>query len=164
MKSLAFLLALVASGAASGEPSVAYDCQAEKQILLMTDNGEWSYSANDIDRANKDTFRWTFVTSNQADGSMSVAHDPGVLDMIGLGGTYDATVIAPGQFAFATKKDQNCLFTELACGALVEISDIDDRKASFSLVPMGSTKTDDDRREIFQLVMLGTCKKSAVKQ
>ena len=159
MKSLAILLGLALS---SGNP-VSYDCQAEQQILVMSDKGDWSYSGDAVDRESRETFRWMFVVSRGPDGTTSVSHAPSIIDALGVGGTYTATEIAPGQFAFATTKDENCLMTELGCGALVEISDIDDRNASFSISPMGSVKMEDGRREIMQLIMVGTCKKSELK-
>jgi hypothetical protein len=142
------------------ETAVEYDCQTEKQLLMRSDKGKWAYSAIDVARQDRETFRYKFSVINDTDGRRSVTHKPGILDAIGLGGTYEATNIAQGQFAFATQKASNCLFTELACGALVEISDIDDKRASFSVTPMGSVKMEDGRREIMQMVMLGTCKKS----
>lgn len=160
MKTLAVLLAL----AVSNGQAVSYDCQAEKQLILMSDNGEWSYNAGDVEKSQRDTFRWKFLVSQGDGDTLIVSHDPGILDAIGLGGTYPVTAIAPGQFAFSTTKESNCLFTEFSCGALVEISDIDDRKASFSLVPMGSLIKEDESREIFQMVMLGTCKKIEVSE
>ena len=156
-------LSLLLSVAALVDPPVQYDCQAEKQLVLQSDQGDWNYSAGDVDPQQREVFRWTFVAAKSTDGAITVTHDPGILDALGLGGTYKARVIAPGQFAFATEKAQNCLFTELACGALVEISDIDEDSASFSLVPMGSVKMQDGSREILQFVMLGTCQKLEVE-
>ncbi|MXO90344.1 hypothetical protein [Pontixanthobacter aquaemixtae] len=158
------LLAILAALATTSGHSTTYDCQAEKQLVLMSDKGEWNYSASDVDKDSRDTFRWTFVATRAANGAITVSHDPGILDAVGVGGDYPAMSLAPGQFAFSTNKSENCLFTELGCGALVEISDIDKRKASFSLTPMGSVIMEDERREILQLIMLGTCKKSESKQ
>jgi len=151
---------LLLSLAAVSDAPVSYDCQAEKQIVVQSKKGDWNYSAGDVSKDSRETFRYAFDVVETAEGSLSVTHAPGIVDALGLGGTYEVTKIAPGQFAFATRKASNCLFTELACGALVEISDIDEKKASFSLVPMGSVKTQGDNREILQLIMLGTCKKS----
>ncbi|NMW31503.1 hypothetical protein HKD42_05475 [Altererythrobacter sp. RZ02] len=155
------VLAVAASLAGAG---IEYDCTAEKRVLLMSDESDWSYSADKVTREEQETFRWTFVTSRSEDGSLLVSHDPGILDALGLGGQYLATEIAPRQFAFATRKDSNCLFTEEACGALVQISDFSEKKASFSIVPMGSVLKENGDRENFQMVMLGTCKKSKVAQ
>lgn len=160
MKTLAVLLAI----AVPNGQAVSYDCQAEKQLILMSDNGQWSYNAGDVEKSQRETFQWNFLVSQSENDTLTVSHDPGILDAIGLGGTYPATAIAPGQFAFATTKESNCLFTELSCGGLVEISEIDDQKASFSLVPMGSVANEDGTREIFQLVLLGTCKKTEVTE
>lgn len=155
---IATLLALTL--ATASETAVEYDCQTEKQLLMRSDKGKWSNSAIDVARQDRETFRYKFVVTNGSDGRRTVIHNPGILDAIGLGGTYTASDIAQGQFAFATQKASNCLFTELACGALVEISDIDDSRASFSITPMGSVKMENGRREIMQMVMLGTCRKS----
>ena len=143
--------------------TVEYDCQAEKQLVLMSDNSKWNYNASDIDKDNRAVFRWKFVLERQGEQS-TISHETGILDAVGVAGSYEPVWIAPGQFAFATSKGQNCLFTEQACGALIEISDTSDTKASFSLVPMGSVKKEDGSREIFQIVMLGNCKRSEVSQ
>ena len=157
--------ALILASVLAGSAPVEYDCVAEKQILLMSDEGKWSYNAGDVARDQRDVFKWKFIVRpGDEEGSLTVSHDPGIMDAVGVGGEYDAIPLAPGQFAFSTSKEGNCLFTELGCGAMVEISDINAKKASFSLVPMGSVKQQDDTREIFQMVMLGTCKKAEVKQ
>lgn len=142
--------------------SVEYDCQADKQIVLMSKGTKWNYNSGDVDTANREVFSWKFVTQKSENAPLTVSHNPGILDAVGVGGTYETIQIAPGQFAFATKKDRNCLFTELACGALVEISDINKSKAIFSLVPVGSVEQEDGSRDILQMVMLGSCKRTEI--
>tara|TARA_B100000678_G_C17914625_1_gene384757 strand:- start:59 stop:541 length:483 start_codon:yes stop_codon:yes gene_type:complete len=156
-------LFLLAALATFDGGAVRYDCQAEKQLLMQSNSGDWSFSAQTVDRDQREMFSWTFDAVRGEDGSLTVVHEPGILDALGVGGEYEAVDIAPGQFAFSTRKESNCLLTELGCGALVEISDIGQKRASFTITPMGSIKMQDGSREILQMVMLGTCQKSEAK-
>ena len=149
---------------ATAVSATSYDCVAEQQVALVSEGDNWSSNSQRVSRDQSETFSWTFVVTRDEDGAIRVEHDPGILDALGLGGQYDAFSIAEGQFAFSTFKGRNCMLTELACGTLVEISDINDREAIFSITPTGSIRQNDGSREVFQLIMLGTCSKTEVTE
>lgn len=143
-------------------PATSYDCTAERQLAVTTRGDEWRTNSQPVGRAERETFSWTFLLMETDDGTQRISHEAGILDAMGLAGEHEVIQLAEGQFAFTTTKERNCLFTEQSCAALVEISDIDDETAMFSITPAGSVRQSDGTREIFQMIMLGSCTKTEV--
>lgn len=154
---MSILLALFLAPIAQGTV-VEYDCVAEKQSVVMSDGTEWLQNSSEVDEASRETFSYTFVATTALDGTINVSHNP-ALDIVGLKGEYTAVPLAPGQFAFSSYKPENCLFTELACTSLIEISDVNEDSAVFTLTTAGSVRNEDGTRSVLQMMFLGTCKK-----
>ena len=153
------LFAIVLAAAAG---AIQYDCTAEQQVGVTSSGNSWSVNQSEVDSGQREIFSWTFIVKPQADGSRTVSHQAGVMDALGLAGEYPLVPLADGQFAFSSTKARNCIFTEEACSALVEISDVDNRNSIFTLTPTGSVRREDGTREIMQIVFMGRCKRKEV--
>ena len=157
---LVLLAAPALVGAADGS-GIRYDCTLERQIMLVSNGGEWSQTPQAIPEL--DSEQWKFSVETDRSGKRAVVrYEP---DMMQLSGTHDLVWLAPGQFAFTPAFGGPCLFTEKACVALVEVSDVDESKALVSVAPAGSVlEPDSGRRNVLQMISLGSCRRTKVSK
>jgi hypothetical protein len=141
------LLVMAAAAATS------FTCQIERQIVVNRAPGkDWGVGADAL--ADKDQSNFRFILVRKGEQNVEIKADP---DIMNIAGKTVGLPIAPGQFAFAIPQ-QGCTFTEQACLALVELSEMGDGKASVTVTVAGSSKTDGrETRNHFQLMFLGSC-------
>jgi len=157
---LALLAAPALVGATDGS-AVRYDCVLDRRVVLASEGAEWSQSSQPIP-ASESAQRSFSVETDRAGKRAVVRYEP---DMMQLSGTHDLVWLAPGQFAFSPAFAGPCLFTEMACVALVEVSDVDEGKALVSVTPAGSALDQQSgKRNVFQMISLGSCARKKVSK
>jgi hypothetical protein len=157
---LTLLAAPALIGAADGS-AVRYDCVLDRRVVLTSDGAEWSQSSQAIPAS--ESAQWSFsVETDRAGKKALVRYEP---DMMQLSGSHDLVWLAPGQFAFSPAFAGPCMFTEKACVALVEVSDVDEGKALVSVTPAGSALDQQSgKRHVFQMISLGSCVRKKVSK
>ncbi|HEX8667619.1 MAG TPA: hypothetical protein VF727_04520 [Allosphingosinicella sp.] len=148
------LFLLAASAAATAE-RVQYDCTIERQYVITAEGGSWNESQvqfPDVDKAD-----WRFTVDLDT-GENSLATVSWKRNPVQIAGEHPVLRLAPGHYAFAAAAGGNCMFTEEACLALVELADRDQVSASVLIAPAGlSLDPTTGKRSLLQVTSVGRC-------
>jgi hypothetical protein len=151
------LLLAAAAAAASGEAH--YDCVVDRQQVLTANGAGWNQSQVKFEGAQQADWRFTVDLATGEHPQARVRWDK---DLVQIAGTHPVIRLAPGYFAFVPVRASGCLFTEEACVAIVELSDGDEGKASFLILPAGlALNADTGKRSLFQVTSVGHCSRTS---
>ncbi|HEX5185146.1 MAG TPA: hypothetical protein VFW19_18580 [Allosphingosinicella sp.] len=152
------ILPLLLAAAATAAPDrFLYDCTIDKQFVITPAGGSWNESQVQFPTVQQADWRFTIdlKTGDNPTAKVNWTKDP-----IQIAGEHAALELAPGHFAFAAVAGGNCMFTEEACLAMVEIADRDETSASILIAPAGLSRDKDGKRSLLQVTSLGHCSRT----
>jgi hypothetical protein len=112
-----------------------YDCTIERQAVV-TETGVQPGDAVQFPETERDAWRFSVRVRAPANAAPQVeVRWPA--NPIQIAGTHAAIDLAPGHVAFMAAARGPCMFTEINCASLIQLSAREDGSAAFTIMPAG---------------------------
>jgi hypothetical protein len=143
--------------AAAGLFSGPYDCTFERQAVVDEAGAQ---PGAVVSFEGEDQNNWRFSVQMQENRNRPpqfIVTWPA--NPIQIAGTHTGIDLAPGHVAFVAISPPPCLFTEINCMALIQLSARDDGSAAFTIMPTGLAGDEASGRTQFHVVFTGSCRR-----
>ena len=143
--------------AAAGTLSGTYDCSFERQAVV-DESGVQPGAVVNFEGEDRDNWRFSVrMRENRNGPPQFIVTWPA--NPIQIAGTHTGIDLAPGHVAFVAISPPPCMFTEINCMALVQLSARADGSAAFTIMPTGLAGDETSGRTQFHVVFTGSCRR-----
>ena len=152
------MVAALVLTAAAGILSGPYDCAFERQAVVDESGVQPDAVINFPEGEDPDNWRFT-VRMQQNRNRPPQFFVTWPANPIQIAGTHSGIDLAPGHVAFVAISPPPCMFTEINCMALVQLSARADGSAAFTIMPTGLAGDETSGRTQFHVIFTGSCRR-----
>ena len=151
------MVAALLLAAAAGTLSGPFDCTFERQAVV-DESGVQSGAVVNFEDEDRDNWRFSVrIQENRNRPPQFIVTWPA--NPIQIAGTHTGIDLAPGHVAFVAISPPPCMFTEINCMALVQLSARADGSAAFTIMPTGLAADETGGRTQFHVIFTGSCRR-----